>query len=67
MARMYGRIKYKYFNSCRRGCCTIDLDKATVKREEMALALRDAEDEMSHPTEPFTCDDPYDCKECQSG
>jgi hypothetical protein len=61
---MYGRIKYKYFNSCRLGCCTIDLDKATVKRAEESLAFRDAEEEMAHPIGTI-CDDPYGCHECQ--
>lgn len=46
MARMYGKIKFKYFNSCRRGCCTIDYDKATVKRAEEELAFREAKEEM---------------------
>ncbi len=46
MARMYGKIKYKFFNSCRRGCCTIDYDKATVKRAEEALAFKEAKEEM---------------------
>lgn len=46
MARMYGNIKFKYFNSCRRGCCTVDFDKATVKRAEEALAFKEAKEEM---------------------
>ena len=46
MARMYGNIKYKFFNSCRRGCCTIDFDKRTVKRAEEELAFREAQEEM---------------------
>lgn len=51
MAKMYGKIKYKYFNSCRRGCCTIDYDKATVKRAEEALAFKEAKEEMEEDGE----------------
>lgn len=46
MAKMYGKIKYKFFNSCRLGCCEIDFDKSTIKRREETLAFREAEDEM---------------------
>lgn len=47
MARMYGKIKFKYFNSCRRGCCTVDFDKATVKRAEESLAFSEADEEIN--------------------
>ncbi len=59
MARMYGNIKYKFFNSCRLGCCTIDYDKATVKRAEEELAFREAQEEMNDfPHEFGLCQDP---------
>lgn len=72
MARMYGKIKYKFFNSCRRGCCTIDFDKQTVKRAEESLAFKEAEEEMYEESDEKhsrgICFDPrtkmYGCDDC---
>jgi hypothetical protein len=47
MPKMYGKIKHTWFNSCRRGCCDTDISKTTIKREELAQAMKDAEEEMS--------------------
>lgn len=46
MAKMIGKHKHTWFNSCRRGCCDTDIPKTAIKRAEMQQALKDAEEEM---------------------
>lgn len=47
MARMYGKTKYTFFNSCRRGCCYIDIDKNSIKRQEEQQWQQDYEEEQA--------------------
>lgn len=61
MAKMIGKIKHTWFNSCRLGCCIADTNKTTVNRSEIGLALSEAEDEMhgfERDHENGICSDP---------
>lgn len=63
MAKMFGKHKHTYFNSCRLGCCYRDIPKSSVKREEKTAWIREADEEMAHGT---YCGDYY-CPECGGG
>jgi hypothetical protein len=69
MAKMIGKVRKMWYGQCRYGCCYMRHSKTGVKREEMALALKDAEEEMAHP--PGLCFDPKSgmagCVECYGG
>lgn len=47
MAKMFGKIRKMWYGQCKYGCCYMRHSKTGVKREEMALALREAEEEMA--------------------
>ena len=72
MARMFGKIRHTWFNSCRRGCCLADSNKTSIKREEMKLLLTEAIEEMHEERDQKhargICFDPvtkmYGCDEC---
>lgn len=75
MAKMFGKIKHTWFNSCRRGCCLADTNKASVNRDEMKTALTEAEQEMYEERDEKhdrgLCFDPktkmYGCDYCYNG
>lgn len=46
MAKMYGKLRKMWYGQCKRGCCYMPASKSSIKREEMTLVLREAEDEM---------------------
>lgn len=68
MAKMIGKLLVKDW--CGYGCCTSEKSKHTVKREELALAMKDAEAEMAEDTRHARgiCFDPvtntYGCDAC---
>lgn len=45
MAKMYGKLRKMWYGQCKRGCCYMPTSKTSVKRDEMNLVLREAEDE----------------------
>ena len=47
MAKMIGKIRKMWYGQCKYGCCYMRHSKTGVKREEMALVLREAEEEMA--------------------
>lgn len=46
MAKMYGKLRKMWYGQCKRGCCFMPTDKSSLKRQEEALAFREAEDEI---------------------
>lgn len=47
MAKMIGKVRKMWYGQCKYGCCYMRHSKTAVKREETALALREAEEEMA--------------------
>jgi hypothetical protein len=45
MAKMIGKIRKMWYGQCKYGCCYMPHSKTAVKREEMSLALHEAEEE----------------------
>jgi hypothetical protein len=67
MAKMIGKVRKMWYGQCKYGCCYMPHNKTAIKREEMELALREAEDELDLKHANGICYNPpggYGCKYC---
>lgn len=65
MAKMYGKLRKMWYGQCKYGCCYMPTSKTTIKREETALALTEAEIEsLEHFGGQYPYDPIHGCVEC---